>query len=98
MKILSWNCQGLGHPEAVPVLREFARTHKVDIFALFATLAGSGKVENVRCQLGFEGCFVVDCVGRSGGLCVLWRKAETCHLLSYGRNFIDMEITDGAVS
>ena len=24
--------------------------------------------------------------------------AETCHLFSYGRNFIDMEITDGAVS
>ena len=24
--------------------------------------------------------------------------AESCHLFSYGRNFIDMEITDGAVS
>ena len=74
MKILSWNCQGLGHPEAVPVLREFARTQKADIFVLFETLTGSGKVENVRCLLGFEGCFVVDGVGRSGGLCVLTRS------------------------
>ena len=74
MKILSLNCQRLGHPEAVPVLREFARTQKADIFVLFKTLAGSGKVENVRCLLGFEGCFVVDGVGRSGGLCVLSRS------------------------
>ena len=71
MIILSWNCQGLGHSEVVPVLHDFLKNYKVDVFVLFEILVGSSRVEEVKHRLGFERGIVVDSVGRSGGLCVL---------------------------
>lgn len=44
---LSWNCRGLGHPCAVPILCELVRTHRPDVF-LFDTLTHSNKIEEVR--------------------------------------------------
>ena len=94
MIILSWNCQGLGHSEVVPVLHDFLKNYKVDVFVLFEILVGSSRVEEVKQRLGFERGIVVDSVGRSGGLCVLWRKASMCCLLTYARTFIDIKIID----
>ncbi|XP_062088511.1 uncharacterized protein LOC133795077 [Humulus lupulus] len=44
----------------------------------------------IKWQLGFEGIFVVDAHGHSGGLAMLWRKEEEGRLLSYSNNHIDM--------
>ncbi|XP_062089159.1 uncharacterized protein LOC133795722 [Humulus lupulus] len=43
--------------------------------------------------MGFEGCFVVDYVGHSGGIAMLWKVGEEASLLSYGQNYVDMEVS-----
>ena len=43
-------------------------------------------------KLGFDGLFVVDRVGRSGGLALFWRSSATVTLLNYTRNFIDVHV------
>jgi hypothetical protein len=41
---------------------------------LMETKLRSAKVELFRVQMGFGGVFVVDSVGRSGGLALFWRE------------------------
>ncbi|KAH6790596.1 hypothetical protein C2S51_005602 [Perilla frutescens var. frutescens] len=36
--------------------------------------------------------FTVDCIGRSGGICVLWKEVIECRLLGYSRHHIDLNI------
>ncbi|XP_052299532.1 uncharacterized protein LOC127903030 [Citrus sinensis] len=42
--------------------------------------------------MGFDGLFVVDRMGRSGGLALLWDANTNVSLLSYARNFIDVHV------
>lgn len=94
MKILSWNCRGLGTPEAVPVLRNLVRFHHPDVVFLIEMLATKTHVEKVRRRLGFESALSVDKVGRSGGLALLWRSGISCDIISYSRHFINAEMVD----
>ncbi|XP_062094300.1 uncharacterized protein LOC133800357 [Humulus lupulus] len=50
------------------------------------------RVSFIKWQLGFEGVFVVDAHGHSGGLIMFWRKAEEGRLLSYSFNHIDIAL------
>ncbi|KAL8476214.1 hypothetical protein ACS0TY_028757 [Phlomoides rotata] len=92
MKILSWNCRGLGQPTTVPALKELVKAHKPDVLFLFETLSFSSRITNFSSVLGFECCFVVCCVGRSGGLCVFWKVEDLCYLISYSNNHIDLVV------
>ena len=58
------------------------------------TLCCRDKLESIKIKLGFEGLFVVDKVGRSGGIAMFWRNGYKVKLLKFGRNFIDLAIED----
>ena len=47
----------------------------------------------LRLSMGFEGMFVVDTQGHSGGLAMLWKYNEEVQLLSYSKNHIDITIS-----
>ncbi|XVF48893.1 hypothetical protein PTKIN_Ptkin03bG0225100 [Pterospermum kingtungense] len=68
------------------------KTHKPDVIFLFETLSNSSKVENLRVRLGFEGALAVYCIGRSGGLCVLWRSSTDCSVVNFSQHHIDLEV------
>ncbi|KAL6537481.1 hypothetical protein OROMI_026015 [Orobanche minor] len=92
MKCLSWNCRGLGHPLAIPNIAELVRIHRPEIIFLFETLAHKSRVEEIRVRLKFSGCFVVENVGHSGGICALWKDSSLCSLTVYSNNHIDLRI------
>ncbi|CAH9076812.1 unnamed protein product [Cuscuta europaea] len=96
MIILSWNCRGLGHPCAVPTLRDLVRHNKPDVIFLCETLCSSYKVDAIRRLLGFEAYFVVDREGRSGGLAILWRSANLIELINFSKNFINVLVKEEA--
>ena len=50
------------------------------------------KIEQLRIQLGFDGKFVVNRVGRGGGLALLRKQPMACNLLSFQNNFIDVSV------
>jgi hypothetical protein len=54
----------------------------------------ANKIEEIRSRLGFDGAFVVDRIGRSGGLACLWKLPFECNLINYSTNFINMEVTN----
>ena len=58
------------------------------------TLCCRDKLESIKINLGFESLFVVDKIGRCGGLAMFWRNNYKVKLLKFGRNFIDFAIED----
>jgi ribonuclease HI len=47
------------------------------------------KMENIRHKLGFPSMFVVDCVGRSGGLGLLWSEEVVVDIQNYSHRHIN---------
>ncbi|XP_019153870.1 PREDICTED: uncharacterized protein LOC109150416 [Ipomoea nil] len=48
--------------------------------------------ERLQIKIGFEGLFYVDPDRRGGGLALLWKKNNTARLLSYTKNYVDVEV------
>lgn len=94
MIALSWNCRGLGNAATVPTISELVRARKPDIVFLFETLSYGVRLESIRIKLKFDFCFSINCIGRSGGLAVLWNNKINCNVLNYSRNHIDMLVMD----
>jgi hypothetical protein len=62
---------------------------------LMETKLMSTKMESLRIKLGFEGMFVVDCLGRSGGLALLWKSEAQVTIQNFSRGHINAVINDG---
>ncbi|KAL8158598.1 hypothetical protein V2J09_000135 [Rumex salicifolius] len=52
-------------------------------------------MDEVRRKLGFSSAFTVDCMGRSGGLCLLWDNDVDLSIRSYTTHHIDASISFG---
>ncbi|KAF5449972.1 hypothetical protein F2P56_030362 [Juglans regia] len=89
MKILSWNCQGLGNPQTVQNLLLLVKDKTPNVVFLMETKLVASKVEGIKRRLGWEGCFVVDPMGRKGGLALLWCKEKEVEILNYSQHHIN---------
>ena len=49
-------------------------------------------MEIIRQKTCYEGCFVIDNLGHSGGLAMLWKKQHWVVVVGSSRHFIDLEI------
>ncbi|VFQ93141.1 unnamed protein product [Cuscuta campestris] len=93
MSILSWNCRGLGNRRTVQELADLVSAKKPDFILLLETKGARGHAEELKVKIGFEGLFVVDSVGLSGGLALLWKENRTANLISYSRYHIDIVVS-----
>uniref|UniRef100_A0A803PDL7 Reverse transcriptase domain-containing protein n=1 Tax=Cannabis sativa TaxID=3483 RepID=A0A803PDL7_CANSA len=93
MNILSWNCRGLGPPWTIQFLKDLVGQKKPMIVFLCETLCDKKKVEIVSRQLGFEGCYVVEAQGRSGGISLLWQNSNDVKINSFSKNHIDCVVS-----
>jgi hypothetical protein len=48
-----------------------------------------GKMEPIRCKLGFSNMFVVDCIGRSGGMALLWSENINVEIQNFSQRHIN---------
>ena len=83
---------GFGQLAGNSNLREIIRSQRPSLIFLIETLVNDEKIEQLRIQLGFDGKFVVNRVGRGGGLALLWKQPMTCNLLCFQNNFIDVSV------
>ncbi|CAJ2646580.1 unnamed protein product [Trifolium pratense] len=96
MKLMSWNCQGLGNPRIVRALRKLIANNKPDIIFLMETKLHN-LPPNFKNQFAATySFFSVDCTlngdkGKSGGLILLWNNC-TCqiNIKDMNFNYIDM--------
>ncbi|XP_074361140.1 uncharacterized protein LOC141701372 [Apium graveolens] len=73
MSCISWNCRGLGNPRTIRALNDLLKDHNPEL----------------RVHFGFDSCFLVDKVGRSGGLAVLLKRSMQCEITGYSNHHID---------
>lgn len=100
MNVLSWNCRGFGNPRAIRNLYRLVKDKKPAILFLMETKCSKNKMETVRIRMGFEGLFVVEAKGHSGGLALLWKESGLVDIQNYTRMHINVVVNpvDGSGS
>jgi hypothetical protein len=89
MSLISWNCRGLGNPRTVRDLSQMVKEKMPSFLFLIETISSKKRMESLRIKFGFQGLFVVDPVGRSGGLALFWRVAEELEIQNFSRRHIN---------
>jgi exonuclease III len=89
MKIMSWNCRGLGNLRTVRELSRLTKQKKPAMVFLMETKLHKTKMENVRCKVGYPNMFVVDRIGKSGGLALLWNDEISVSIQNFSRRHIN---------
>jgi ribonuclease HI len=89
MNIISWNCRGLGNPRSVQDFRRLVKEKRPNLVFLMETKLRKYKLENIRVKVGFTNMFVVDCVGKSGGLALFWDDGWEVEVQNYSHRHIN---------
>lgn len=94
MKIIVWNCQGIGGPLTVSSLKEQVRLQAPDIVVLLETKNNAYRYGWLQKQLGMNFLHVVAPKGLSGGLCMFWKEAQNVVLVKYANFLIEVGVHD----
>ncbi|KAK4402855.1 hypothetical protein Sango_1026200 [Sesamum angolense] len=95
MKLLVWNCLGLGSPWIVHVLDELIRLYDPTLVFLFETKCKKYKCDNLKEKYNLFG-INVGSRGKSGGLILLWRKDINLFVHSFSVLHIDVGVFNKA--
>ena len=76
---------------------DLVRNKKPDFLFLMETLFTREKLESLKLKLGYANLFIVNKVGRSGGLALYSKSAYKVQVLKFGRNFIDVQVENAEV-
>lgn len=95
MKIISWNCRGLGNGPAVHSLLKLGRVEDPDILFLCETRLTKKELDRFRWMLGLANMNAWEAEGRSRGVALFWRRGLEVALRSYGRRHVDVDVTEG---
>ncbi|KAL8138861.1 hypothetical protein V2J09_004862 [Rumex salicifolius] len=93
MNAISYNCRGLVKARAVSRLTNLVRKEALKVLFLMETKSDRRKMEAMRLKLGFVGVFIVDYIGRSGGLSLMWDDGMKVTVKSYTDHHIDVTIS-----
>lgn len=77
---------------------DFVHSKKPDVLFLMETMVNKNKLQPIKIRLGFSGMFVVDSLGLSNDLALLWNNdGSEVDIISYSKNHIDaiVRIVDG---
>lgn len=94
MKIISWNCQGLGNPLTFQELRALVALERPAMVFLMETKNREMRVEGMIKRLNFANKMVMNPEGIAGGLVLMWTEEVDIRVISSNRNIIDVECYD----
>jgi exonuclease III len=92
MSIISWNCQGLGNPKAIRILRNLAKEKDPVMMFLIETKLDVKRMEKVRASVGFQYVFTVPSKGRSGGLALMWKDSIEVRVQTFSQHHVDVHV------
>ena len=91
MRILSWNCRGMGSHWTISYLREIWYKHKPGFLFLSETKQDLEFVQGVQSHFGYDRLVTVDPNGRSGGLALFYNDEFQVQILYSSNIMIDVE-------
>ena len=80
---------GAWNPQTVRELCWLCKVKRPNLVFLMETKFRQKNMEKIRSKLGFPNCFMVDCVGRSEGLALLWKDGVELEIQNYSRRHIN---------
>ncbi|KAB1671571.1 hypothetical protein, partial [Gossypium barbadense] len=89
MRIICWNCHGVGNPAIVRDLKQLLVANDPDIIFLCETKSNANKFDSIRRKCRMEGCLAVNAEGRNGGLIMMWKDSKQVEIQTYSSNHID---------
>ncbi|XP_071926048.1 uncharacterized protein [Coffea arabica] len=74
MRVLVWNCQGVGSPLTVPHLREMYNLLSPSLIFLSETKNRKYVLDKIARGLRFDNSAVVDAMHKAGSMAILWKE------------------------
>ncbi|XP_010694404.1 uncharacterized protein LOC104907208 [Beta vulgaris subsp. vulgaris] len=93
MKILSWNCRGLGNPRTVNTFRSWCWRDRPNIVFLMETMIDKQALEKVKQKCGFVNGICLDSVGLSGGMGLWWNDVNVT-VRSFSMHHVAVDVCD----
>ena len=94
MKVLSWNCRGMGSPSAVLQCKKKAQDSRPDIMFLMETRLDKDKGKQLLEKCGFMEGWEVPRKGLSGGLLLGWMSPHKLNVLYSTNHLIHANLLD----
>ena len=92
MSCISWNCRGLGNPEAVRELRNIVKQELPLLLFVMEMKISAKRVESLQHTLGFAGCFAINSTGLSGDIGQFWSQDVDVELKNSSSAHIDVMV------
>lgn len=89
MKILAWNCQGLGNPCIVQALHQLVKTERPAVVFHSETRSDARRIDTVERIIGFANGIGVGRQGVDGGVALLWSTEIDIQVISFYLFHID---------
>ncbi|MQM11687.1 hypothetical protein Taro_044596 [Colocasia esculenta] len=94
MKLISWNCRGIGGSATVSTLRHLIHSCKPNITFLSETEASSLKASSFFKMNSIDNNHVVDSRKRAGGLWIWWDQNVNIQIIDSDDHLIDAKVED----
>ena len=74
MRLLAWNCRGIGKAPTVKALKALARDNSPNLVFLAETKSNVQKTNKIRVSLNYVDSFCVESSGKAVGLAPFWKQ------------------------
>jgi len=91
MKVLTWNCQGLGNKATIGYLRDLWKQHRPNFLFLMETKQSSLYMEKFVGHFGYKNLKTVDPIGCNGGLALYYNNDFNVSIIFQNNRLIDIE-------
>ena len=94
MRLISWNCQGLGNPWTSRSLRKIVREQAPTVCFLMETRLEKDGLENLYSNLPFQNKIIIKHPNAKGGLTFLWKNTSNLEIINYTTNHVLAVVTE----